>query len=184
MDERLIQAALECFATYGFRKTSLSDVAVRAGVSRATIYRTFGSKERMGELVLLHESARFVGQLEHIFASDLPPEEQIAACVEYSLEYLANHDVFQRMLAEEPEELFAMLVERPGHPSFITSLSDGLAPLLAAGRHAHLLRVSPRQAVEFCTRVVLSFIAHPTTSLGDSREISRFIWAAVSATTG
>ncbi|MFI6290303.1 TetR/AcrR family transcriptional regulator [Nonomuraea sp. NPDC050790] len=179
MDDRLIQAALECVAAYGYRKTSLSDVAARAGVSRATVYRAFGSKDRMGELVVRHEGARFIEQIAEIFASAAPPEEQIARSVEFALEFTGGHDVLQRMLMEEPEELFTMLIERPGHTAFITFLTQGMTPFLAAGPHAHLLRVTPEQAVEFTTRVILSLIAHPTTSLGGSAEIARFIWAAI-----
>ncbi|MFI6502568.1 TetR/AcrR family transcriptional regulator [Nonomuraea typhae] len=177
--ERLIQAAMDCVAAYGYRKTSLSDVAARAGVSRATVYRAIGSKDRLGELIVRHEGARFIEEVRRIFAADVPPEEQIAAAVEFALEFTSGHDVLQRMLMEEPEELFTMLIERPGHTAFITFLTEGMAPLLAAGPHAHLLRVAPAQAVEFTTRVVLSLIAHPTTTLGGSREIARFIWSAI-----
>ncbi len=41
----ILDAALELFKTYGFKKASISDIAQRAGVSPVTIYNHFGSKE-------------------------------------------------------------------------------------------------------------------------------------------
>ncbi|MFC1991923.1 TetR/AcrR family transcriptional regulator [Chloroflexota bacterium] len=45
--ERLMQAALELFQVYGIRKTSMVDVAQNAGLSPATVYNHFGSKEEL-----------------------------------------------------------------------------------------------------------------------------------------
>ena len=51
-DPRLIAAALDCFLSFGVRKTSLTDVADRAHVSRATAYRVFGDKDGLVRAVV------------------------------------------------------------------------------------------------------------------------------------
>lgn len=43
----LIAAARACFLQHGFEKTSLEDVAQRAGVARPLIYRKFKNKEEL-----------------------------------------------------------------------------------------------------------------------------------------
>lgn len=43
----LVQAAFELFAEQGYSTTRLEDVAARAGVSKATIYRYFENKEAL-----------------------------------------------------------------------------------------------------------------------------------------
>ncbi len=53
--QELVAAALEIFAEKGFAGTRLSDVAKRAGVSKATVYLYFDSKED-----LLHAAVRAV----------------------------------------------------------------------------------------------------------------------------
>jgi AcrR family transcriptional regulator len=42
--ERILQAGISCITQYGRAKTTLQDVAVAAGVSRATIYRYFADR--------------------------------------------------------------------------------------------------------------------------------------------
>jgi TetR/AcrR family transcriptional regulator, regulator of autoinduction and epiphytic fitness len=45
--ERVLTAALEVFGRYGFRKTSMDDVARAAGISRQGLYLHFASKEAL-----------------------------------------------------------------------------------------------------------------------------------------
>ncbi len=47
VQKRLETAVLEIFSTADFHKASIRDVADRAGVSFSTIYKHFGSKERL-----------------------------------------------------------------------------------------------------------------------------------------
>src|SRR5512138_125508 len=42
---KVLEAARWCFLNFGFSKTSLEDVARRAGISRTLLYRTFKDKE-------------------------------------------------------------------------------------------------------------------------------------------
>ena len=41
----ILDAALACFLQYGYAKTSLDDIAQRAGISRPLLYRKFKNKE-------------------------------------------------------------------------------------------------------------------------------------------
>ena len=43
----IIAAALECFLQYGYEKTTLEDIATRAGLSRPLIYLQFRNKEEI-----------------------------------------------------------------------------------------------------------------------------------------
>jgi AcrR family transcriptional regulator len=47
--QRIVEAALECFAEHGYRTTSIDDIASRAEVSRATLYQYFESKDALPE---------------------------------------------------------------------------------------------------------------------------------------
>lgn len=45
--ERILAAAFERFSRYGFRRTSMEDIAGEAGVSRAALYLQFSNKEEI-----------------------------------------------------------------------------------------------------------------------------------------
>lgn len=45
--QAIIDAALDCFLQYGFAKTSLDDIAKRAGLSRPLLYLLFKNKEEL-----------------------------------------------------------------------------------------------------------------------------------------
>ena len=40
-------AALACFARHGYEKTSINDIAVAAGISKASIFQYFGNKQTL-----------------------------------------------------------------------------------------------------------------------------------------
>lgn len=47
--DQIIAAARECFARYGYAKTTVADLAKEIGFSKAYIYRFFESKQAIGE---------------------------------------------------------------------------------------------------------------------------------------
>ena len=46
-EPKLIQAAIETFARYGFRRTTMGDIAKTAGLSRQTLYASYSNKEEI-----------------------------------------------------------------------------------------------------------------------------------------
>ena len=59
--EALLDAAVAVFARYGFRKTSMDEVARAAGVSRQGLYLLFADKEELFRKALTHKLARQLG---------------------------------------------------------------------------------------------------------------------------
>jgi TetR/AcrR family acrAB operon transcriptional repressor len=50
--QRILEAAGQCFAANGFSKTTVEEIALCAGVSKALVYHRFRSKEEILEAVL------------------------------------------------------------------------------------------------------------------------------------
>jgi AcrR family transcriptional regulator len=63
-DSHILRAALEQFALTGVRRTSTDDIARRAGVNRATLYRRLGAKEDIVAAAFLHEAGRVLTQID------------------------------------------------------------------------------------------------------------------------
>jgi AcrR family transcriptional regulator len=74
--QRLItSAARELFVEQGYEKTSTREIAQRAGVIQAAVFRHFGSKEALFEHVVLAPLYEFVDQFVTEWALDSTPEE-------------------------------------------------------------------------------------------------------------
>jgi AcrR family transcriptional regulator len=51
---RILEAAMEIFASSGYKRTSISSIAQKSGVNESTIFRSFGSKKQLfGEVFLM-----------------------------------------------------------------------------------------------------------------------------------
>lgn len=63
-DGQVLEAALEQFALTGVRRTSTDDIARRAGVNRATLYRRLGTKDEIVGAAFLHEAGRVLTRID------------------------------------------------------------------------------------------------------------------------
>lgn len=63
-DARMLQAALDQFALTGVRRTSTDDIARRAGVNRATLYRRLGAKNEIVSAAFLYEAGRVLTEID------------------------------------------------------------------------------------------------------------------------
>ncbi len=61
---KILDAGLELFIEFGLRRTTMEDVANRAGVGRATAYRRFGDKDQLIHAVILREAKRELDLIE------------------------------------------------------------------------------------------------------------------------
>src|SRR5436305_12788242 len=80
--DALLEAAIAVFARYGFRKTSMDEVARAAGVSRQGLYLLFADKEELFRKALTHKLARQLGSAVLALSRTGDPLEVrlIAAC--------------------------------------------------------------------------------------------------------
>ena len=103
--DRVAAAALEEFAEHGIRRTSMEDVARRAGVSRMTVFRRFASKQRLIEIVIAREVNRGMQELDLLWEGAETLEDRLVAGFEFAGRYVRGHPLFDRLLRSEPEAL-------------------------------------------------------------------------------
>lgn len=176
-DERVRRAAVECIGRWGVRKTTLEDVARTAGVSRATIYRTFpGGKDALLDAVLAGEVDVFFDGLRHQLAGADGLDETVTAGVVFALQHLAGHDALRLILAQEPELVLPQFAFHRLDP-ILRFASAFVAPYL----EPHLGIDGAARGAEFLVRVVLSYAVHPPARLvlDDADAIGRFVTSHV-----
>lgn len=68
--DHILDAALPVFARHGFRKTSMTDLARAANISRASLYLSFGSKEELFRAGSTRAHANTMREVEAALAGD------------------------------------------------------------------------------------------------------------------
>jgi AcrR family transcriptional regulator len=179
-DPRLIDAALDCFLSFGVRKTSLTDVADRAGISRATAYRVFGGKDGLVRAVVETEVTRFLDRLDEVVEWEAPLAEALPKATVFTLDYLRDHAVLQRLIAREPEQLTDVVVPRPGEPSVVQLLLPAVVERFVRTHH-DVLRVPIDQAAEWLLRMAISLLLSPDTTLPDPKAVADLLLAGLVA---
>ncbi|MGB7338250.1 MAG: helix-turn-helix domain-containing protein [Phototrophicaceae bacterium] len=58
-EQRILDAAADLIAHYGYDKTTVSDIAREAGISKGAIYLHFDSKDTLFEALLIRETQRY-----------------------------------------------------------------------------------------------------------------------------
>lgn len=76
---RILDAALEQFEDVGIRKSTVEDVARRAGVDRVTVYRRVGSKNDIAQAVVARESERLFNRVAASAAATESLEDRVVA---------------------------------------------------------------------------------------------------------
>jgi AcrR family transcriptional regulator len=105
----VLDAARECVLAVGVRRTTMTDVARRAGVSRMTLYRRFPDLEAVLSALMTREFGRLIGQGE----GDTT-RERVVAMVVQGCRALASDPLFVRLLDVDPELLLPYMTRRLG----------------------------------------------------------------------
>ena len=100
--DKLLDAALACFAEFGYDATRIRTIAERAGVSEGALYRHYASKEVIAQ-VLYQQYLRYLSeQLEDINTLNSTPEAEIRQVVAVTLRsYRENPAAFTFVLLRQ-----------------------------------------------------------------------------------
>jgi AcrR family transcriptional regulator len=101
-DERILDAALTECAAYGTRRTTIDDVARRAGVARMTVFRRFGSKDALVERLMARELRRFLARVDEALAPIEDPGERVAEAFVSCVRAAFEHPLVARLARVEP----------------------------------------------------------------------------------
>jgi AcrR family transcriptional regulator len=107
--ERILTAAQQVFSARGFRVAEVQHIAEAAGVSKATIYKVFKSKD---EILLTIVEENFV-QLQRIVLANLvgpeQPLERFRKVLYAAAGYLDENKAFCRVLVREAGEFMPVI---------------------------------------------------------------------------
>lgn len=99
---QMLRAAISVFARYGVRKTTMSDIAQAAGVSRQTLYNAYPGKEELIRAAVRHIGDQTFQAVKAAWADAGTPREKLQAYL--TLGPLAWYDHIQE--SPDTEELY------------------------------------------------------------------------------
>jgi AcrR family transcriptional regulator len=130
----ILRAAAEEVAAVGLRRTSLTDVARRAGVSRMTVYREYGDAPTLWRSLLTEEIGAVVAAADQTaLASARNGRERLVTAVVEAVSRLAEHPLVARVLELDPQLILPFVVDRLGSGQQLAAerlremLADGIA---------------------------------------------------------
>ena len=113
-----LDAARDCILDLGWRRTTLTEVARRAGVSRMTIYRSWSDMPTLLGDLMTREWAGVVTAID--------PSCSITDQIIDSVRALRGNELFQRIVELDPELLLPYLLNRRGRSQdLILELIEG-----------------------------------------------------------
>ena len=165
---RIVEAATACLDRVGLAKTSLSDVAAEAGVTRQTVYRYFPSLADILSAVAIAGVEEFAGRMERHLASFGSAAEVAVESVVFAVRAV-------------PDEPYLGLLLQAGEADFFTT---AVTSSQAFDLGARILRNVPvdwsavgvttdadlQGLAEILMRLFISFLQYPSTpALTDDR---------------
>ena len=125
-----LDAARACILDVGWRRTTLTEVARRAGVSRMTIYRAWPDMPAvLGDLMTREWSevvARAVSDANAALRKDATAADRIVAEVVATTHALRENELFVRIVELDPQLLLPYLLTRRGRSQeAIAELTSG-----------------------------------------------------------
>ncbi len=87
---RIIDSAMEQFFTYGFRSTTMDDVAVKLGMSKRTIYKYFPGKEILLKEVIDKKKAEIENQMEKLVSGIDKDDTDIMKMIKSVIGYMKD----------------------------------------------------------------------------------------------
>jgi len=98
---RIVKAAIDEFASRGFKGASMDAIAARTDTTRALINYYFGGKEKLYLAVLEHVYAE-IREAEGLLDLDhLAPSDAIRRIVQFTFDYYLSHEGFVRLVVAE-----------------------------------------------------------------------------------
>jgi len=158
----VLDAAAACYLRYGVDKTTAVDIAKAAGMSRATLYRRYGSHEAIFLAVLTRESMAMAHDAEQHLAHIDDPAERVVEGMVFAIGEIGRRPVHAAVFTTDSAGWAASQALRL---SALRQLGEaGIRPLLAraeAGAAGSIDALAIDDLVDWMLRILISYASVP-----------------------
>ncbi|MCW2836420.1 MAG: regulatory protein TetR [Marmoricola sp.] len=137
-DDGYLDAAREAILAVGWSRTTLTDIARRAGVSRMTLYRRWPDTQTMLADLMTREWGRVVVEAAGTESPGPDPLHRISRAVVATVRGLRANVLLRRIVDVDPELLLPYLLDRRGRSQ--DSLAGATAAVIRDGQASGSIR--------------------------------------------
>ncbi|MFC4056793.1 TetR/AcrR family transcriptional regulator [Planomonospora corallina] len=159
---RILDAAYEQFCRMGIRRSTMEDVARRAGVSRVTVYRRFPTKDALVEHVVHREFRRYFDRFLADIEQARTAADRVVLGFVSSLRALRSNPLIGGLMTAEPDLIVPSMINDGGRTLAIVRrfVAGQLRREQRAGNVPDDLDVD--LVAELMVRISASFLAIPS----------------------
>lgn len=169
--DQVLDAALALFIEFGLRRTTMEDVAQRAGIGRATLYRRFGDKDQLVQAVILRECQQQLALIEQYLRGIESVVDALLEAFVLAVTRAQSHPLLTRLLSSEPDTILPYLTTEL--PEVTTFSRLYLAGQISKLQKSGLLSAKPaEQMAELLLRLVQSLVLSPAGVIDPTDEHS------------
>jgi AcrR family transcriptional regulator len=99
----IVEAATKSFSLFGYKATTMDQVAKLANVGKGTIYTFFKNKEELFEEIISSLVKEMITEAESVIQADLPFTENVHRALYRLLEFRSQHHLMIKLIQEETE---------------------------------------------------------------------------------
>ncbi len=107
----IVGIARRIFTRYGFRKTTMEEIASASQMGKSSIYYYFKSKEQIFRAVVEFEATMLKEQLSRIISKNNSPPERLKAYMLFRLHHVRTLENFYAALNEETLSYMGFILE-------------------------------------------------------------------------
>jgi AcrR family transcriptional regulator len=137
---RIVAAAIDEFASRGFKGASMDAIAARTHTTRALINYYFGSKEKLYIAVLERVYSEIRDAEGRLDLEHLAPRDAIRRIVEFTYGYYIAHEGFVRLVVAENQARGRHLKKSHAMRTLNRPIIERLARVIARGQAEGLFR--------------------------------------------
>jgi AcrR family transcriptional regulator len=142
-EQQILDAAYALLLDVGMRRMSMADIARRAGISRATLYRRWPNVQAVVAALTTREFAAIDGRA--LGASTRDARAHLVDAVVAAVQAVRDHPLLRKIVEVDPEFLMPYLLERRG--SSTTAQLSAVEQAVRAGQREGSVRAGRPAAI-------------------------------------
>jgi AcrR family transcriptional regulator len=170
--DAILHASWDLIKHYGYNKTTINDIAKRAGVGKGTVYLYFHSKAEIMLSLTDRTNERIMAKLEEIAATPASPRERLRACLLHRV--MALYDIVSRYPHSEDviAKLMPEVVKRLDH--YVQRHGEILGRLVQEGRGDGAFKAADPVAAGHLLAQLFEFLTPPYYRFSSRKSLDRF----------